>query len=93
MGKQKQQKPPPQPLPQRPVIAPHKVVPENYSVLSEGTANVLYETANSTQVFYNPAMETNRDISIAMVNVFIQILEEEKNANKKEKQVLTEETS
>ena len=87
--KQKQNnKQPPQPLPVRPVLSPHADIPDKYSVLSEGKANVLYETANQSQVFYNPAMETNRDISIAMVNVFIKILEEEEKAIKKGKPIL-----
>jgi len=52
-------------------------------VLSEGTANVLYEASQQRQVFYNPAMETNRDISIAMVNVFVNILKKESENSKK----------
>lgn len=71
-------------LPEREAKGSHQEVPEGMKVLSEGMANVLYQISKQREVFYNPAMETNRDISIAMVNVFINILEKEK-ANKKNK--------
>ena len=80
---QQQQKVPT--LPDREAKGPHAKIPEGMKRLSEGTANVLYKADQQTQVFYNPAMETNRDISIAMVNVFISILEKESKENKKQR--------
>ena len=74
-------------IPEREAKGPHGNIPEGMKVLSEGMSNVLYRADQQTQVFYNPAMETNRDISIAMTNVFIQILEEE-TANNKKKRVM-----
>lgn len=76
-------------LPEREAKGKHDEIPEGMKVLSEGMANVLYEISKQREVFYNPAMETNRDISIAMVNVFIKILEKEA-AQTKKKKILTE---
>lgn len=49
-----------------------------YQAIKEGQATMLFR--DKRQVFYNPAMETNRDLSIAMANVFHSILEDEKTA-------------
>ena len=48
------------------------------------------EPKNSEQeVFYNPAMETNRDLSIAVSQVFVKLLKEE-NETKKRKRLAKE---
>ena len=73
-------------LPEREAKGKHGEIPEGMKVLSEGMANVLYKASKQSEVFYNPAMETNRDISVAMINVFIQILEKEVEESKKKKQ-------
>merc|ERR1712137_106240 len=65
-------------IPEREPKAPHKEIPEGYKVLSEGKANVLYLAADQSQVFYNPAMETNRDISIAMAKVFYDLVKDDR---------------
>jgi tRNA (guanine26-N2/guanine27-N2)-dimethyltransferase len=50
--------------------------PEGYSIVTEGKANILFPEGN--QVFYNPAQEVNRDLSIMMIKMFQQELKKEK---------------
>ena len=43
-------------------------VPEGFTTVTEGKATILYPKGN--QVFYNPAQEVNRDLSIMMIKLF-----------------------
>ncbi len=48
---------------------------DEYVKIKEGEAEILFPSENS--VFYNPVQEYNRDMSIAVIQVFEQILHEE----------------
>jgi len=43
-------------------------VPDGFTTVTEGKATILYPKGN--QVFYNPAQEVNRDLSIMMIKLF-----------------------
>jgi tRNA G26 N,N-dimethylase Trm1 len=45
-----------------------KPVPENFTLVREGQAAILFPKGN--EVFYNPAQEVNRDLSIAVIKTF-----------------------
>jgi len=53
--------------------------PPGYQVQREGAAAILFRE-NEKEVFYNPAMVTNRDLSVAMMRVYIDKLADEQAA-------------
>jgi hypothetical protein len=55
-------------------------VPEGFTQVREGAAAVLFR---EQQVFYNPAMVTNRDLSVVMLRLFIDQQEQEQQTSKK----------
>ncbi|MEW5299069.1 MAG: hypothetical protein WDW36_002118 [Sanguina aurantia] len=48
-----------------------RVVPEGFKELKEGSAHILYQ---GNAVFYNEAMCTNRDLSVAVLRTFLPML-------------------
>ncbi|KAF3329183.1 putative tRNA (guanine(26)-N(2))-dimethyltransferase 2 [Carex littledalei] len=60
-------------------------IPEGYTVVKEGEAQILMQTSNT--VFFNKAQVNNRDMSIAVLRTFIEKRKEEHEAmlNKRKK--------
>jgi tRNA G26 N,N-dimethylase Trm1 len=42
--------------------------PEGFEAITEGAARVIFE--NKNEVFYNPAQEVNRDLSVLVLRLF-----------------------
>eukprot|EP01095_Lingulamoeba_sp_RSL-Kostka_P005673 TRINITY_DN1713_c0_g1_i2.p1 TRINITY_DN1713_c0_g1~~TRINITY_DN1713_c0_g1_i2.p1 ORF type:complete len:597 (+),score=182.67 TRINITY_DN1713_c0_g1_i2:29-1819(+) len=57
-------------------------VPEGYVMIKEGKAKLLVK---EDKVFYNEAMETNRDLSIAAANIFSDMIKKEVDDYKEKK--------
>ncbi|KAJ4770399.1 tRNA (Guanine(26)-N(2))-dimethyltransferase [Rhynchospora pubera] len=72
-------------------------IPEGYSVVKEGEAQILMQTSNT--VFFNKAQVNNRDMSIAVLRTFIEKRKEEheemlnKRKKKHEKKAVGEDTT
>lgn len=65
-----------------------KIDTSEYQLFTEGQATILFPKGNA--VFYNPAMETNRDLSIAVAQVFVDVLKEEDESHKKKRITVNE---
>ena len=51
----------------------NKTIPAGYNIVTEGKASILTPSGISQNVFYNPAQIINRDLSILVINHYIQL--------------------
>lgn len=50
--------------------------PEGFEAITEGAARVIFE--NKNEVFYNPAQEVNRDLSVLVLRLFAEQMRQER---------------
>ncbi|KAJ3411518.1 tRNA methyltransferase 1 [Chytridiales sp. JEL 0842] len=60
--------------------------PEGFKTISEGLASILVPDTKEADVFYNPIQEFNRDMSIAVINTWCQVYQDELAEKQREKQ-------
>ena len=63
---------------------------EEWNQITEGNANVLFPKGVKNNVFYNPVQETNRDISVAAIQSYINLVKEEESKLRMNKNSLKE---
>ncbi|CAG8494843.1 11033_t:CDS:10 [Ambispora leptoticha] len=56
-------------------------IEDKFNVITEGKASILFPKSN--EVFYNPVQEFNRDLSIAVIRTWSEILREEREEKAK----------
>ncbi|KAG9290032.1 hypothetical protein G9A89_010338 [Geosiphon pyriformis] len=57
---------------------------KNFNIVKEGKASILFPKTN--EVFYNPVQEFNRDLSIAVIRTWSEIIFEEREGKSRKKQ-------